>query len=118
MIMDFSKDDTVCIYSDRQDIVDLVTDFGNKVALKIFKCETEEDLIAVPCLFSVIDINKLDCVFFEYLDMVGDECKKERYITYTIANSVIAEKYLKYFIVNPSIKTEDLKNYTQFELLS
>ncbi|HEY2727453.1 MAG TPA: hypothetical protein VGI61_09795 [Parafilimonas sp.] len=110
--MDYSKKDTICIYTNNKKIIQLIQEFAKNKLLKVCSAECETDLIAVPYLFAVVDINKLDEEFFGYIDALAEESllDEEKLISHTIPNSETRTIYSKYFVINQNLSFTDLAN--------
>ena len=108
--MEYSKNNTVCIYSDNITIIKKAESFLKNKSLKIYYADCETDLIGVPYLFAITDINKLGDEFFNYLNLLikDDLVNEERFISYSEPRSKRSVQYSKYFTIDPDLNLEDV----------
>jgi hypothetical protein len=108
--MPYSNGDTILLYSSDANIIKIAEAFAKEKSLQIFYADSESDLIAVPNLFILTDINILNKYAFDYIDnLVYEKLIEEQiFITYNNPISEISIKYSKYFKAIENISIKDL----------
>ncbi len=97
--MSHSHKDSILIYLADLSIVQIVEEFVKLKSLHLEVADYETDLIALPNLFIITDINKLTNETFDYINGFAGEglFDDEMIISYTEPKTELAIKNSKYF---------------------
>jgi hypothetical protein len=110
--MNYSSKDTILTYLVDSNILQLAEKLSTAKSLKLKIADSETDLIAVPNLFIITDINRLTNETFSYIEGFAGEgiFEDEMLISYTEPESENAIKYSKYFQIKPDISIQYLED--------
>lgn len=99
--MNFSFQNTVCLYSCNEKVAREVSAFCKRHSFKLFNAKEGADLVAAPYFLAVIDGSKLNSVFLDYLEEFAGEKKIEE----IIISLIVGAKFIQ--VIYQSKKRND-----------